>query len=71
MIGATEPSSAAASPVTVRYRGSSAGREASGSCWRDRAGSSPGGVDPAGSLSVMVAISLSEHTDGPAQKALA
>src|ERR1035438_6258371 len=68
MIGATEPSSPAASPVSVRYPGSSAGWEVSGSSWRDRADSSwGGGVDPAGSLSVMVAISLGEHIHGQAQ----
>src|ERR1022692_4600244 len=67
MIGATEPSSPAASPVSVRYPGSPAGWEVSGSSWRDRVGASSGGVDPAGSFSVMVAISLGEHIHGPAQ----
>src|ERR1039457_1160593 len=61
MTGATEPSSPAASPVSVRYPGSPAGWEVSGSSWRDRVGASSGGVDPAGSFSVMVAISLGEH----------
>src|SRR3984885_3588057 len=68
MIGTTEPSSPPASPVSVRYPGSSADWEVSGSPARGRAGSSPGGVDPVGSFSVMVAISLAEYIHGPAHK---
>src|ERR1022692_734457 len=68
MIGATEPSSPAAWPVSVRYPGSSAGWEVPGSCQGGGAGSSSGGVDLVGSVSVMLAISLGEHIRGPARK---
>src|ERR1700733_2569325 len=68
MIGTTEPSSPTASPVSVRYPGSSADWEVSGSSARGTAGSCSGGVDPAGSFSVIVAISLAEYIHGPAQQ---
>src|SRR5690349_21932305 len=68
MIGATEPSSPTAWPVSMRYTGSSAGWKVSGSCRGDGAGSAAGGVDLVGSLSVMLAISSGEHIHGPARK---
>src|SRR5207302_10719932 len=68
MIGATEPSSPTAWPVSMRYPGSSAGWKVSGSCRGDGAGSAAGGVDPVGSVSVMLAISSVEHIHGPARK---
>src|ERR1022692_39018 len=68
MIGATEPSSPTAWPVSVRYPGSSAGWEVPGSCQGGGAGSSSGSVDLVGSVSVMLAISLGEHIHGPARK---
>ena len=70
IIAATVPSSLTASPVRVRHPGSSVGWEVPGFCRRDNAGSSSGGVDPVGSLPVILAISLVEHLHGPAAEAL-
>src|SRR5690348_12764189 len=62
MIGTTEPSSPTAWPLSVRYPGSSAGGEVSGSSSDD--------AGLVGSLPVMLTISFGDHVHGLARQRL-
>ena len=68
MIGTTDPSSPAASPVSVRYPGSSAGSGAGCSSSWATSCSTPGGVESGGLFSVTSAISLGKHSLDRAQE---